>query len=212
MKQGLLGGTALTPPPQSAAPQVAAPRQGLVVPEAPIPTPDEQPNASKEEQAEYDQLVNNAYSALYDDMPTLLDSLSGAGDPVQGLAQTVSAVMSRMVDSARSAGKDFSEGVVMHAGEEVLEDLADLMKDAGIHDLSADQLESSVYLATEMYRDQQQGNIDPDKAAANFADLQEGAKSGALDQVVPGAADSFSEFSLPEEGAAPAPQAPGAVG
>lgn len=203
MKQGLLSGTALTAPPQGGPPQDMAPRKGLALPAgAKGEVEEQQPNVSPEEQGQYDQLVNNAYKALYDDKETLLKSLAGAGDPVTGLAQTVAAVMSRLVDSARNAGKDFGEGVVINAGKEVLEDMADLMAQAGMADLDEQQLESATYLAAEMYRGLQQNNLDQNKVAADFMDLQNAAQNGSLEQVMPGAQQAFGDYSMPEDGEA----------
>ena len=87
LRQGLLGSTAITPP------AVAAQQQaGLAAP--PAPPAEEQPNVTEDEQAEYDLLVDNAYNILYEDMPTLLKGISGGGDPVTGLANTVGSIPS----------------------------------------------------------------------------------------------------------------------
>ncbi len=148
---GLLGSTALTPSNDAPATLQPSLRGDLSA-----PAPQEQPNVSAEEQTEYNQVVNNAYNLLYENMPALLKSIAGGGDPVTGIAQAVANVMSRLVNSAAQAGKKFSGGVILHAGIEVLEDLADLAKDAGIDDLTDEELESATYLAAEMYRGLQQ--------------------------------------------------------
>ncbi|MCH8141600.1 MAG: hypothetical protein IH908_08390 [Proteobacteria bacterium] len=157
---------------------------------------EEQPNVSPEEQAEYDAIVNNAYNLLYENIPTTLESIAGGGDPVTGLAQTVANTMSRLVNSATKAGKKFSGAVILHAGVEILEDLASLAQDSGIHDFTPDELESATYLAAETFRDLQQkaGNLDPNVAAGDLEALQQAEADGTLDQIIPGVSEKFTDF------------------
>ena len=192
---GLLDSTALTSP--TASPAAGPPtvnvssRRGLVIPQE-----QEQPNVSADEQAEYNLIVNNAYNLLYDNMPALLKGISGGGDPVTGLAQTVANTLSRLVNSAVRSGKKLSNDIVFHAGIELIEDLADLAKDSDIHDFTPDELESATYLSVEMYRSLQQesGNIDPNEAAGDLEELQRAEADGTLDQAFPGIRERFSDF------------------
>ena len=194
----LLDSTALTPPTSQADSLAAEPstlnlssRRGLVIPQE-----QEQPNVSDSEQAEYNLIVNNAYNLLYDNMPKLLKSISGGGDPVTGLAQTVANTLSRLVNSAARSGKKIANEVVFHAGIEIIEDLADLAKDSDIHDFMPDELESATYLSVEIYRGLQQesGNIDPNEAAGDLEELQRAEADGTLDQAFPGIRERFSDF------------------
>ncbi len=190
-RHGLLGSTALTP--QSAGPATLQPslRGDLSVPVA-----EEQPNVSAEEQTQYNQIVNNAYTLLYENMPALLKSIAGGGDPVTGVAQTAANAMSRLINSASRAGKKFPKDVVLAANMEVVEDLADLAKDSGIHDLTDKEMESVAYLTVEMYRQLQQdsGNIDPNEAAGDLEELQQAEANGRFDQQFPGLTEQFAAF------------------
>ena len=202
-KQGLMNTTALAP---AAAATAAAPPS--LPPTAAAPEPPA--NVTDDEQREYDQLVNNAYKLLYTDMETLLESIAGNGDPVMGLADTVSQTFSRLIDSSRQSGVKFEDGVVLHAGIEVLEDLADLAADSGIHDFTPEELESATYLAAEKFRDLQQdsGYIDPNTAANDLAQIAEAEQAGQVDQVLPGLAGRFEGASgaVPTVPASPAPR------
>lgn len=203
---GLLDSTAITPPSAAAGPVPPTPQEGLVP-----PVGEPQPNVSPEEQAEYEQIVDNAYSLLYEDMPTLLKSIAGGGDPVTGLAQTVANTMSRLIGSAAKAGRKFDGGTVLQAGVEILEDLASLAQDSGIHDFTPEELESATYLAAEMFRDLQQksGNLDPNEFAGDLETLQQAEAAGTLKQLIPGAADKFAFFKPEQAAGGPVPPVPG---
>tara|TARA_Y100000310_G_scaffold38534_1_gene36108 strand:+ start:64 stop:726 length:663 start_codon:yes stop_codon:yes gene_type:complete len=195
-RQGLLDATALTPPGQGGPPPAAPPTGLLPAPDSVAAPPGDQVPASAAEQADYDQFVKNAHKALYADVPTLLRSLSADGDPVTGLAQTVSGVVSRLVDSAKKDGKALSDEVILNAGIEIMEDLADFAAEAKIHDFTPEELESAAYLAAEMYRGSQQGKgqHDPNAAAAELENLQQASESGALEKLAPGATERFAGF------------------
>jgi hypothetical protein len=197
-KEGLLGTTALVPPAvATAAPQPSPDGLGLGAPPTVAPpAPEQQPNVTPEEQAEYDQVVNNAYKMLYEDVPLLLENIGGHGDPVTGIATVVANAMSRITDSAVKDGRKFSDGVILNAGVEVLEDLADL--------------------AAETYRSLQQesGNIDPNQAVTDMAALQQAEADGNLEQMLPGVAEHFAAkdqvaAEAEAEAGAPPPDAPG---
>jgi|ETNvirnome_2_300_1030623.scaffolds.fasta_scaffold15236_2 hypothetical protein len=217
-KEGLLGTTALVPPAvATAAPQPSPDGLGLGAPPTVAPpAPEQQPNVTPEEQAEYDQVVNNAYKMLYEDVPLLLENIGGHGDPVTGIATVVANAMSRITDSAVKDGRKFSDGVILNAGVEVLEDLADLAAESGIHDFTPDELESATYLAAETYRSLQQesGNIDPNQAVTDMAALQQAEADGNLEQMLPGVAEHFAAkdqvaAEAEAEAGAPPPDAPG---
>lgn len=196
-KAGLLGSTALTPP------AVAA--QGPV--EQPIAVPEEEPNVSEEEQGQYDELVGNCYQLLYSDMATTLKSIAGAGDPVTGIAETVSSTLSRCTDSATKAGLQLPDEVVFNAGDEILGDMFDLASTAKIHEFTQDEMDNAAYLTAELYRSKQQegGNIDPNQAAADLEFLQTAEEEGSLDDLLPDRLGGGIEDAVPEPTAKPPP-------
>ena len=206
MPPGLLNSTALTPPPGAAAPVALTPPPGAAAPVAGSPaaapfTPpsqglvpppqaagDPEPNVSPAEQSQYDDLVKQAYNVAYDDVPRLLESIGGQGDPVQGLAQTVANLFDMLVNTATRQGVNFDQETVLNAGAETMEDFADLAKTAGLHDFTEKEMESAAYLAAELYRNLQQnsGNLDPNEAAGNLENLKAAEASGTLEEILPG--------------------------
>ncbi len=115
---------AAVPAPGAAPAGLAAP--GAAPPGAPaggIPAPhqvggEEQPNVTPEEQQAYDAFVNNALTVISDEksLPSIVQSLKGDGNPVDGLANTAVAVVVWVQDSAEQAGQALAPDVVFQAG------------------------------------------------------------------------------------------------
>lgn len=152
-----------------------------------------------EEQAQYDAFVKNGFKIIYTGgtvSPEILKALDGDGDPKAGLASVTVMVVSRLVKSADEAGQEISADVVLHGGAEILADLADVQKEAGIADLSDDEQEGAFYKAVDMYRDMEQktGGIDEAGLEEDFRSMMEANENGALDSVVPGATEAAARF------------------
>lgn len=162
--------------------------------------------ASPEEQAMYDRFVKNAYKLIYDVNADgkgtvrkgVLESLKGAGDPKEGLATTAVSVAKRVADSAAEAGVDLDGEIILHAGKEILEDLADLQVQAGIADLSEDDIEGAFYRAADLYREtaQAEGKLDTGVLARDFKAMQDADAAGRLDDVVPGATQAAERMKM----------------
>lgn len=152
--------------------------------------------ANPEEQGQYDEIVGSAMNMVYDKkvMPSILKGLEGDGDPIAGLAQTAALVLMRIYQSAKKAGKDLDGVVMFHAGTEVLEDLATLSIKAKIHDFKAnpDDLEGAYFLALDNFRMEMQkaGNINPEAAKQDFANLQQMSADGSLEKKLTGMAQN----------------------
>src|SRR5690606_26991790 len=105
---------------------------------------------------EYDKLVAQSFNLIYDPrtFPGILEMLKGEGDPVEGLARTASMVVLRVLSSAQQAGVEFTPDVKLHAGAEVLEDLAELSRQSGVHDYTQDPdgLEGAFFKALDIVR------------------------------------------------------------
>lgn len=167
--------------------------------------------ATPEEQAQYDAFVKNGFEIIYSGgkvAPNILKALDGDGDPKAGLANVTVMVVSRLVKSADEAGQDISADVVMHGGAEILADLANVQKEAGIADLSDDEQEGAFYQAVDMYRDMEQkmGGIDEAGLEEDFTALMEANDNGNIDDVVPGASQAAARFEQ-KAAAAPPPAA-----
>ncbi len=161
----------------------------------------EQPNVSPAEQQIYEQFVNNAFSAIYDEksLPSIIESLKGDGNPVEGLANTAVGVVVRVQDSAEQSGQALGEEVVFSAGTEILEDLASLSEKAGIHEFTPEELEAAMFQAMDRYRELKGGSDGAafQGAKEDFNKIVEIDKAGRLDEAVPGLRDKFGGGAAP---------------
>ena len=162
---------------------------------APEQSREEQPNVSPDEQRIYDQFVNNAFSVIYDEksLPSIIESLKGDGNPVEGLANTAVGVVVRVQDSAEQAGQALPPEVVFNAGAEILEDLAGLAEKAGVHEFTPEELEGATFQAMDRYRELKGGADGTALAGAkeDFNKIVAIDQAGRLDEVVPGLSERF---------------------
>lgn len=170
----------------------------------------EQPNVTPEEQAEYEQIVNNALEIIYPEgeealSPQVKEGLTGSDKPVLNLATTAVTIITGLVESAKQAGKALNQDVLFHAGAAILEELAEAAEAFKIHDYSEEDIERALYLAVDMYREgaTQAGDINPDELKAGFEELKAANDRGELDQVLPGAVEHAKKMpqQMPDEAA-----------
>lgn len=164
------------------------------------------PNAATpEEQAQYDQIVANAYNLIYDDksMPAIVKMLEGDGDPVEGLARATSSVMLRVIQSGLQSNAPINGEVAFHAGTEVFEDLAELSKEAGVKDYTQDQdaMEKAYFLALDYSRKafQDSGILDPEAADADLQMLQQMDAEGQLEPMMMNLAEQDAGGNRPPQ-------------
>lgn len=184
---GLMDTTALTPP-RSDSPAQQSPAGEPMTDEGEV-------QASPDEQAQYDTFVDKAYELIYNGgkvNPQILKSLEGAGEPVDGLANTTAMVVIRLEDAAEQSGKKLSPDVMLHGGAEVLQDLADLAKQAGVHEYSKDEIQGATYQALDIYRAirQKQGKLDIPAIQQDFQEIMQASQAGQLDSLLPGASEA----------------------
>lgn len=184
-----------TPKPQgNAAPEASA--EGARDPSKYVE--DGEPNVTPEEQAEYDQFMENALTLIYGDgqvRPEVLQALqvgeqqpNGPNPAILALAQTAVTIVSKLDDSAREAGKPVSDDVLMHGGEAVVEELGEVSEAAGIYDYSEEELTGAFQQAIDMYRPKaiQDGRTSEDTLKGQFAEINEAESAGRLGDVLPG--------------------------
>ena len=148
--------------------------------------------ASPEEQDLYEQFVARAYLLIYEDEKVFADlvAMLKAGDPVTQLATAAAMVVYRVKAAADEAGKELPGDVVLHAGKEVFEDLAELAWKIGAHDFKTDTkaLEAAWLKAMDQFRlmSEQSGTLDKEAANQDWASLKQADQSGALKQATAG--------------------------
>lgn len=156
---------------------------------------EEQPNVTPDEQRVYDQFVDNAFSAIYDDksLPQVIESLAGDGNPVDGLANTAVSIVVRVQDSAEQAGQAIPPDVVFNAGVEILENLADLAGKAGVHEFTAQEIEGATFQAMDIYREMKgrDGGAGRPQIVEDFNQIVALDQAGRLDEVAPGLSEKF---------------------
>ena len=169
--------------------QGMAPAQDAAPPQEPGAEAEAETNVSPEEQAQYEEFVDNAYKLLYgdDSMPAVLDRLKSSEDPIEAVANIAASTVMRLQDSASKAGTEISPDVLFHGGKEIVEDLADMASEAGIHDFTEQEMEAVWYQALDVYRNLAQGaGIDHTEAAAqDVAMLQEAEATGGVEEIFP---------------------------
>ena len=147
-------------------------------------------NVTPQEQDLYDATVGQAYNVIYDDkaMPAVLERLA-TGDPVESLATTTVMVMTRVEDSAKKQDIKIPGNVLLHAGMEVMGDLAGLAADAKIHTFDKAEKEAALYQALDQYRTMREGRGELDRQALRqeWGQLMQAEQQGRLEQVLPGA-------------------------
>lgn len=170
--------------------------------------------ATPEEQELYEQFVSKAFMLVYDEkfFPTVVEMLRGGDDPIEGLAVAASTVIARVLTAAKDAQADLPGDVAFHAGKEVFEDLAELSRQAGIHDFSADPdaFEGAYFRTLDRLRQTLEGtgDINKEAAEADLAMLQQMDESGELEGLFRDLA-SRDDAALGNGGGAPAPDTSG---
>lgn len=152
----------------------------------------ESTNVSPEEQAQYDQFVNKAFQVIYDQraLPKVLGMLGGHGDPKEGLARTAAAVVVRVEDAAAKAGTKVEPAVLYQGGIEILNDLANLADQAGVHKFTDDEIEGAVFRALDLYREARKGELDKGAIDQEFGQIVAANQQGTLDQMFPALKDA----------------------
>lgn len=156
-------------------------------------------NVSPEEQAQYDAFVTNGMKLMNDEkgIDGLLKSIQGDGDPIQGLANTVAAIVIRVEDSAQKQGVEISPDVLMHGGTELLEQAADLAEQAGIHEFSEEDLESALYQSMDIYRSMREGKLPTEQLGQDLQKLQAAEQDGSLEEMFPGITEFGNKSPAP---------------
>lgn len=169
----------------------------------------EQANVTPEEQQAYDEFVRNGLEVIYPQgeqaavaAPVLENLQGGLGPdelgvfegveppinpqaPTDVLAATSVLIVLSLDASAGAADHAIDDDVVMHGGIALLEELAEVMEAAGIHDFSEEELENATYRAFDLFR-LSSPRVDQDALKQQFGQIVEADRSGSLDQLLPG--------------------------
>lgn len=189
----------LQKPQGNAAPEAAA--EGAP-PDAGKYVDDDEPNVTPEEQAEYEQFVNNSYQLLYQKgneggevRPEVLQSLQpgeqqqdGPNPAIMALAQTAVNVVGQLDDSARQSGKPVTDDVLLHGATAVIEELAEIAQAAQLYDYSEDEMQGALMQAIDLYRPKliADGRTSEETLKSQFDEINQAESAGRLGDVLPG--------------------------
>jgi len=158
--------------------------------QAELQRPGDAMDASPEEQALYEQFVNNALSALFEpkNADMVMKQIGESPDPKEGLATVAVQAVQRVLQSAEQNGVEVNGDILMAAGEEIVEALATAASSQGVHDFTEEETTGAFYRAIDMYRAdaQKAGKIDPATVQSDMNDIKQMEASGALAQMVGG--------------------------
>ena len=145
-------------------------------------------DASPEEQAQYDKIINGSMQLIYSQQafPAVLDRLRVDDNKPDAVADIVSHAIMKVEAAAASAGQQLSGDALYHAGIEMIEDLADTARKAGVADMSQDDVDSATILALDKYRmaKQEAGQTDQSGAQQDLSLLRQADQSGQLGQLL----------------------------
>lgn len=211
---GLLSSTVLTPPSQPPG-QTGMPQEFA---EDTVGDDEGKEPATPEEQEAKDAFVKEGLKLIYEGgevRPTILefldedpsDLIAVLGDteqlqnptPPVTLAATTVMVVLEVIRRAGPENKP-DDLIIFHGGVEILEDLANLATEAGVHDYSQDEINTAWLMAQDIYREAAtaQGLVDPDALKGEFDEIVTADKNGQLGDVLPALANAQVREQQPE--------------
>ncbi|RMB11935.1 hypothetical protein [Eilatimonas milleporae] len=129
--------------------------------------PDQAPNVTAAEQAQYDRFMELAHQLVYapDTFPALLDRVRASRDPVEGPASVITATVARLGASAESQGIALGDDVMFHGAADLTADFLEVLEAHGLGPYDSRAVDGVFYRALDMYRQQEQEDGRLDMAA-----------------------------------------------
>lgn len=181
--RGMLSGQSTAQGPQGVAPEVGF--QG-------------EPNVTPEEQAAYDQFMDNAFQIIYEDKSAkqILMRMAQSGNPTEGLASVTVQVVTRLMDSARKQGEKIDPSILLHGGMDIMSDLAEMSGKSGGHKYTEEEIENATYVAMDQFGTQEmnKGTLDKEAIAGEFQQLMAADKAGRIDELIPGLSEKAKQI------------------
>lgn len=140
--------------------------------------------ATPEEQAAYEKMIDNAMRTLHGPQSTTIVEKLAQGDPAEAIAEVTVGLIIKLFESAQQAGKPLPESVLMHGGEEILNEVINMGLVAGVFDFDEEEGETiqqeAFFIALDKFGQyyEQVGEVNPDELNAGL----QAAQAGAFDQ------------------------------
>lgn len=174
---------------QGAAPEQQAPKNAAGNPDGQAPEGQgtgqvDGKQASPELQAKYNRFVAMGIMMLWDEKftPKALAVFKEHPNQTDALASIGAAIAQRIYMKAKEQGDEIPPEVVVHAGWELMNEVAEFATAAGVQGIEPDEIETAYYLAADKVREalEKAGLMDPSVAQSGF----EAAKSALGDEGV----------------------------
>lgn len=144
-------------------------------------------SASPEEQDIYNRVVSLAMLALYDEkaMPEIVNLLKASDDPATEVGNVVANIAMKVFTFAKESGTVVPGEVMMHAGAEITEQVAEVAERVGVP-IDEAALEQSFYAALDAYRvmAQEQGDYSDETVQQDMAGLKQMDQDGTIDRLM----------------------------
>lgn len=148
-------------------------------------TPGAKP-ASPEQQAEYNKFVGFGMRLLFSDKVSMdsIEMLQKAGNKIEGAAQVLASIVTRLYTSQVEQGQQPMPEVVLHGSWELLDNVIQLAMASGMEDFSEDDREGAFFMAADLLRANlaKAGMIDPEIVKQDVAALHEMEDSGQMSE------------------------------
>ena len=163
-------------------PQQGAPQQGAPAGEGMV-------DATPEEQQMYDRFISMSMMALYDKkmMPKMMKMIeSTPDDPVEGIAEVGAQIAMRVVNKAKDDGIDIPGDIILHAGEELIELIVELVEESGIAQVAPEQAEAAFLTAADKFgkMSREAGSYSKEQEQTDTAELERMSGAGEIDSMV----------------------------
>lgn len=90
--------------------------------------------ASPEEQAQYEKLMENALSFIHGEQSDQLVERLAQGEPEEAIADVAVSLVIKLYESAEQAGQKLMDSVLMAGGEDIVNEVINLGVVAGVYD------------------------------------------------------------------------------
>lgn len=144
--------------------------------------------AGPEEQASYNRFVSMAVMGLSDKnmLDKTIATMSSAGEPTEGVAEVVSAIIIRIMSMAKEQGSELTGDVLMNGGKEVVEYGIELAEAASIAEFTPDMMDETFFRVLDIVTTalKSTGDLDEEAIASDLPIFQQMEANGGLDQML----------------------------
>lgn len=152
------------------------------------PGPQNGTPATPQQQAQYNRFFAYSLLMLYDEkfLPKVQELFQKSPTPIEAAARVGAAIATRIYIGAEKQGSKIPPEVILYAGQEVMAEIAEMARSAGIADLSQEDVETAYYMAADMVRASLEGagKIDKTNASQDFEQIRNMVGDDKLNQVL----------------------------